>query len=323
MVKADSLILGLGKSGVAAAAHLLAKGQSLILSDQRSKESLETSPLWGTLRDLESRYPDMVGWALGGHQPSLLSMCDRVVVSPGASLHTEFLAEARRQGVPLVGEMELAWKACPKPMIAVTGTNGKSTTCTVLGEILGARGVVGGNIGTPLLDLVENLPQGVEWVVAEVSSFQLETVHDFHPKVAVLTNITPDHLDHHKDLEEYHVAKSRMFARMTDLDTAIFCADDEGARRMAAELTGGALPKWLEGFPEPNRSPIPRVLTYSTKGTVENGAGFMEEGGERWVVRYRQGKAEKLFVWDFPVCPVSTWKATVWLACWRVWKSAR
>lgn len=303
MVKADSLVLGLGKSGVAAAAHLLAKGERLILSDQRERPSLEASPLWSTLADLQTRYPGRIEWALGGHPFELLDRCHRVVVSPGASLHTEFLIEARRRGVALVGEMELAWKACPKPMVAVTGTNGKSTTCSVLGEILGSRGVVGGNIGTPLLDLVESLPQGVEWVVAEVSSFQLETVHDFHPKVAILTNITPDHLDHHKDLEEYHVAKSRMFARMTDLDTAIFCADDEGARRMAAELTGGALPRWLEGFPEPNRSPIPRVLTYSIRGPVHNGAGFLCDGDQRWVVRYREGKPEKLFVWDFPALP--------------------
>jgi UDP-N-acetylmuramoylalanine--D-glutamate ligase len=303
LVKKDSLILGLGKSGVAAAAHLLGKGESLILSDQRSREALEATPLWTTLADLATRYGDRVEWALGGHPFGLLERCARVIVSPGASLHNEFLAEARRRSCPLVGEMELAWKSCPKPLVAVTGTNGKSTTCSVLGAILGSRGVVGGNIGTPLLDLVVDLPQEVEWVVAEVSSFQLETVHDFHPKVAILTNITPDHLDHHLDLEEYHAAKSRLFARMTDLDTAIFCADDAGARRLADELVGGALPRWLDGFPEPNRCPVPRVLTYSTRGPVENGAGFQLEGDQRWVVRYRDGKAEKLFPWDFPGLP--------------------
>lgn len=299
----NSLVLGLGKSGVAAANHLLHKGETLILSDQRDRASLEASPLWEALAALEARFPDQIEWALGGHPIELLERCERVVVSPGASLHHPFLSEARRQGRPLVGEMELAWLACPSPLIAVTGTNGKSTTCTVLGEILGERAVVGGNIGTPLLELVEALPASVDWVVAEVSSFQLETVHDFHPKVAILTNITPDHLDHHKDLEEYHVAKSRMFARMGEADVAIFCADDEGARRMAAELAGGALPRWLEGFPAPNREPIPRLLTYSTRGPVEDGAAFLEEGGERWVARFRGGAAEKLFVWDFPGLP--------------------
>ena len=189
-------------------------------------------------------------------------------------------------------------------MVAVTGTNGKSTTCSVLGEILGSRGVVGGNIGTPLLELVEELPSGVEWVVAEVSSFQLETVHDFHPRVAILTNITPDHLDHHKDLEEYYIAKSRLFARMGAGDTAIFCADDPGARRMADQLERGVLPRWLPGFPEPNRSTLPRLLTYSTRGPVQNGIGFSTEEGKRWVVHYRDGAAvEKLFEWDFPGLP--------------------
>ena len=297
------MILGLGKSGVAAAAHLLGKGESLILSDMRPRESLQATPLWAVLADLETRYSDKIEWALGGHPPDLLERCGRVVVSPGASLHTEFLSEARRRNCPLVGEMELAWKACARPMIAVTGTNGKSTTCTVLGEILGHRGVVGGNIGTPLLELVENLPAQVEWVVAEVSSFQLETVHDFHPQVAILTNITPDHLDHHLDLEEYHVAKSRMFARMTEQDTAIFCADDDGSNRMADELRRGALPRWLDGFPEPNRGSVPKVLTYSTRGPVENGAGFVNVDGARWVARYRDSVAEKLFRWDFPGLP--------------------
>ena len=295
--------MGLGKSGVAAASHLLARGESLILSDQRGRESLEATPLWNILSDLEARYPSKIEWALGGHPVELLERCRRVVVSPGASLHTEFLAEARRRGCPLVGEMELAWKVCPKSMVAVTGTNGKSTTCSVLGEILGSRGVVGGNIGTPLLDLVEDLPHGVEWVVAEVSSFQLETVHDFHPKVAILTNVTPDHLDHHLDLEEYHVAKSRLFAKMTDLDTAIFCADDTGAQRMALEVAQGTLPRWLDGFPEPNRLAPPRILTYSTRGAVRDGAGFIEEAGQRWVARFRDGTPEKLFVWDFPGLP--------------------
>lgn len=298
-----SLVLGLGKSGVAAAAHLLEKGESLILSDQRDRTALEATPVWATLAALEARYPGRLEWALGGHPVELLDRCERIIVSPGASLHHPFLAEARRRGLPLVGEMELAWSACRQPLVAVTGTNGKSTTCTVLGEILGSRGVVGGNIGTPLLELVDGLPERVEWVVAEVSSFQLETVHRFHPRVGILTNLTPDHLDHHKDLEEYHVAKSRMFARMGASDVAIFCADDEGSRRMAGELAAGALPQWLEGFPAPNRSPVPRILTYSTRGPVSDGAAFVEDEGRRWVARFQDGIAEKLFPWKFPALP--------------------
>lgn len=302
-MKRDSLVLGLGKSGVAVASHLLARGESLILTDQRTRKSLETSPVWASLGPLEKRYGERIEWALGGHPLELLERCGRVIVSPGASLHTDFLAEARRRGCPLVGEMELAWKASSRPFLAVTGTNGKSTTCTVLGEILGSRGVVGGNIGTPLLELVGELPSSVEWVVAEVSSFQLETVHDFHPRIAILTNITPDHLDHHLDLEEYHVAKSRMFARMSSGDVAIFCQDDAGARRMADELSRDELPRWLDGFPEPNRGQVPRILRYSTREKVQEGLGFEVEAGQRWVTRYQGGVARRLFPWDFPRLP--------------------
>ena len=309
MVKKDSLVLGLGKSGVAVAAHLLAQGETLILTDQRSRASLEASAVWDVLGALSVEYDSQIEWALEGHPFELLDRCHRVIVSPGASLHHEFLAEARRRGRPLVGEMELAWRLSPRPFLAVTGTNGKSTTCTVLGEILGSRGVVGGNIGTPLLDLVGQLSEEVDWVVAEVSSFQLETVHDFHPRIAVLTNITPDHLDHHLDLEEYHVAKSRMFARMGSSDVAIFCQDDAGSRRMADELERDQLPAWLEGFPQPSRGSVPRILRYSTGEAVENGAGFVHEDGVRWVARFQGGAAERLFPWDFSGLPGDSMEA--------------
>lgn len=302
-MKKDSLILGLGRSGVAAATHLLACGETVVLTDQRSRESLESSEMWPALAALERKYAAKIEWALGGHPVELLERCERVVVSPGASLHHEFLVHARQLGCPLVGEMELAWKACSKPFLAVTGTNGKSTTCTVLGEIFQHKGLLGGNIGTPLLSLVGQLPSAVDWVIAEVSSFQLETVHDFRPKIAVLTNITPDHLDHHLDLQEYHVAKSRMFARMEADDVAIFCQDDAGARRMADELGRDELPRWLDGFPEPNRGSIPRILRYSTRDKVAHGLGFEAHGQTRWVVRYQAGASQRLFPWNFPGLP--------------------
>lgn len=299
----DSLILGLGKSGVAAATHLLAKAESIILSDQRSLEAFGSSSQLRALKSLEERYPGKIEWALGGHPLELLEQCRRIVVSPGISLHNEFLVQARMRGLPLVGEIELAWLACPKPMLAVTGTNGKSTTCTVLGDILGDKAVVGGNIGTPLLGLVDNLAASTEWVVAEVSSFQLETVSEFHPKIAILTNITPDHLDHHKDLEEYYAAKSRIFARMTNADLAIFSADDAGAQRMAADLKDGCLPRWLDGFPCSKPIASPRQLHYSVKGPVLNGAALIPEDGKLWVMLYSEGVGSKLFVWDFPGLP--------------------
>lgn len=300
-----TLILGLGRSGVAAAVHLLRRGQRLLLSDMRSREDLEKSVTWPRLCEAVEAASEPVEWALGGHPEELLDRCKRVVVSPGASLHVPFLKAARERGIPLVGEIELAWKACPLPMIAVTGTNGKSTTCSLLGQILNESGVVGGNIGTPLLQQVSRLPQSVNWVVAEISSFQLETVHEFRPRVGVLTNITPDHLDHHLDLNEYRVAKSRLFAQMTAEDVAIVCADNEEAAAVGQEVSEGRLPNWLPGFPEPAQQGVPRVLRYSVKSSVEDGLGFTKgQDGRRWVTRFRPGGvSEKLFVWNFPGLP--------------------
>lgn len=300
-----TLILGLGRSGVAAAVHLLGRGQRLLLSDQRDAEQLEGSATWPVLSKAVDSNPELVEWALGGHPESLLERCSRIVVSPGASLHIDFLVKARQRGIPLVGEIELAWKACPLPMVAITGTNGKSTTCSLLGQIFNESGVVGGNIGTPLLQQVSRLPQSVNWVVAEISSFQLETVHEFRPRIGLLTNLTPDHLDHHKDLEEYRIAKSRLFAQMTSEDVAIFCADNEQAVQIGDELAQGRLPNWLDGFPEPLHGEVPKILKYSVKSEVDQGLGFTtDEQGRRWVTRFLgRGAQEKLFVWNFPGLP--------------------
>lgn len=303
-----TLVLGLGKSGMAAATHLLNRGESLVLSDSRSQAELQSSASWVTLKALEEMHPGRVTWALGGHPLHLLDEVDSVVVSPGASLHIEFLREARQRNVRLIGEMELAWKACKLPLIAVTGTNGKSTTCSLLGEILGSKGVVGGNIGTPLLQLAEQSTEGVEWMVAEVSSFQLETVHEFRPSIGVLTNITPDHLDHHKDLEEYRIAKSRLFAQMGGSDTAIFCLDDEVARRVMNDLRNRDLPKWLSGFPLPKNNEVPKIVGYSSQDfPVVEGSdvlGFtVHPDSRRWVTRRREGVVEQLFPWDFEGLP--------------------
>ena len=302
MVK--KLVLGTGRSGLAVSRFLLKQGEAVIVSDQREAEAVANSALWSDFEALEESYPNKLEWSLGGHPIELLERCDEVIISPGISLHVEFLQEALRRGVRVSGEMELAFTACPKPVIAVTGTNGKSTTCSVLGNMLGSEGIVGGNIGVPLLDQVQRLGGEVNWVVAEVSSFQLETVHTFCPKIAILTNISPDHLDHHKDLTEYRVAKSRMFSQMNADDLAIFCLDDPQARRVMEETIEGRLPEWIEGFPKPSNDQPPRVLAYSVEHPVENGMGVtVDEQSRTWVTRFREGKSERLFVWDFPGLP--------------------
>lgn len=298
------LVLGTGRSGLAVARYLLDRGETVIVSDLRTAPEVEASALWPEFAALEQTFPGKLGWAFGGHPESLLENCDEVVISPGVSLHVPFLQAALRKGVRITGEMEIAYAACPKPVIAVTGTNGKSTTCSVLGLMLAETGIVGGNIGIPLLDQVQNLPSSVEWVVAEVSSFQMETVHTFRPRIAVLTNITPDHLDHHKDLEEYRIAKSRIFAQMGPGDTAVFCWDDSQARDMMKEVAEGRLPEWIPGFPKPARTGTPTVMTYSVKEAVPSGVGFtIDQDGRRWVSRFENGQATRLFVWDFPGLP--------------------
>jgi UDP-N-acetylmuramoylalanine--D-glutamate ligase len=293
------LVLGTGRSGLAATQYLLSQGQAVVVSDSRSREQVQDSPQWLGFEKLEKEYPGHLEWALGGHPTELLDRCSEIVISPGISLHIPFLAEALKRGVIVKGEMELAYNACRRPLIAVTGTNGKSTTCSLLGKMLADKGVVGGNIGVPLLDQVQALAETVEWVVAEVSSFQLETVHNFRPRIGILTNISPDHLDHHKDLDEYRIAKSRLFAQMDETCTAIFCQDDESCRLMAEQVREGKLPEWIPGFPAPARSGIPKVIMYSVEGPVENGVSLVDG----YVVHYRSGQAERLFEWDYPGLP--------------------
>lgn len=297
MVK--TLVLGTGRSGLAVTSYLLGQGREVVVSDRALPQEVEQSAYWPAFSKLDDEHPGKLEWAFGGHPLELLERCSEVVISPGVSLHVPFLAEALKRGVTIKGEMELAYLACPQPLVAVTGTNGKSTTCSLLGNMLDRKGIVGGNIGVPLLDQVRDLESGVEWVVAEVSSFQLETVHEFKPRIGVLTNITPDHLDHHKDLEEYWIAKSRIFARMDQDCIAIFCQDDENCRRMAEVVKSGTLPRWVDGFPLPKKGAPPRVLAYSVNDPVENGVALL---GKR-VIRFQDGRGEELFTWDFPGLP--------------------
>ena len=283
------VVLGLGKSGVALARELTARGARVLVSDARSPEALEEplSELEGLPVEVET----------GGHTDRVLAG-DMLILSPGVSVHHPRVREALERGVLVTGEVEVAWRLSRAPFVAVTGTNGKSTTATLIHRILGPRSILAGNIGTPLVAEVAQAPEG-GYVVAEVSSFQLETVHDFCPRVAVLTNVTPDHLDRHPDLDEYFAAKARLFALQGPEDAAILSADDPEADRMARLLEEGRLPRWLPGFPPPPGPARPQLLRYSARGPVERGAWF--EDGNLW---YRDGgPAEPLGPWGFAGLP--------------------
>ena len=158
------------------------------------------------------------------------------MVSPGVPVDAPPLVQARSLGEAVIGEIELAAQFLPGPMVAITGSNGKTTTTTLTGEILTAGGrptLVGGNIGTPAISLVESAkPETV--IVLEVSSFQLETIQTFRPKVAVVLNVTPDHLDRHRTFEAYVDAKARMFENQTGEDFAVLNEDDPTCVAMAA-----------------------------------------------------------------------------------------
>ena len=270
-----------------ALAHQLSlRGAHVLVSDAKVPERVEE-------RREELRRIG-VDLEVGGHTQRVLES-DLIVVSPGVSVFQPMLQEALHRGIRVVGEVEVAWFLSPAPFVAVTGTNGKSTTVTLIDRMLGERSILAGNIGNPLVAEVGSAPKD-GYVVAEISSFQLETVYDFAPHVAVLTNFTTDHLDRHKDLDEYYAAKARIFAHLGPKDLAVLSADDPGALRMAEQLRQGTLPAWIPEYPRPSCPPCPRLLTFSMRGAVENGAWY--ENG--WVYFRDHGMEERLFAWDFP-----------------------
>src|SRR6478752_10676568 len=185
------LVVGLGKSGVASALFLQAQGAKVTVSDSKPQDQLgEEIPI---LLD------HGIAVETGGHGERTFRGQDLIVVSPGVPVDSAPLAQARALGEPVIGEIELASQFLPRNIVAITGSNGKTTTTTLAGEIVAAAGrptVVGGNIGTPAISLVEGTTSETTMVL-EISSFQLETIESFHPKVAVVLNVTPDHLDRH------------------------------------------------------------------------------------------------------------------------------
>jgi UDP-N-acetylmuramoylalanine--D-glutamate ligase len=221
------LVVGLGKSGLAAALFLRRKGAQVTVSDVRSAEALG--------RDIPALLEQGIMVESGGHGLLTFRRQDLIVVSPGVPLDTPELVQVRNFGLPVMGELELAARFLKGRTLAITGSNGKTTTTTLCGEVLAAGGFdvrVGGNIGVPVIALVDG-SRDDGWSVLEVSSFQLETTEQFHPEIAVILNITPDHLDRHGTFENYVAAKERIFANQTPDDALVLNADDESAKRCA------------------------------------------------------------------------------------------
>src|SRR6202007_2318013 len=267
------LVVGLGKSGVASALFLKAHGAQVTVSDTKSGD------------ELRNEIPVLLDHGItvetGGHGERTFRGQDLIVVSPGVPVDAPPLVQARAAGEPVIGEIELAAQHLPGPIVAITGSNGKTTTTTLSGEILAAGGVptvVGGNIGTPPLALVPRA-KGDTVIVLEVSSFQLETIQTFRPKVAVILNITPDHLDRHRNFHTYVDDKARIFENQQSSDFAVLNEDDPTCKTL----------------PDRTRA---QVFWFSRKKEIQQGA-FVRDGK----ILFRDGKShrEVMLVSEIPL----------------------
>ena len=220
------LILGLARSGSAAAIKLSNLGAHVTISDIKPRETFENTDV------LESKGIKLV---FEGHPLTLLDNCDLLVLSPGIPSDIKIVTEAKKRNIPVISELELGYRFAASPIIAITGTNGKTTTTTLIGEILkndGKRVAVAGNIGTPLVSEVEKTLEN-DYLVVEVSSFQLENILYFKPKISIILNITEDHLNRHKTFENYVNIKARIFENQTEEDYTILNYDDAVVRELA------------------------------------------------------------------------------------------
>jgi len=212
-------IFGLGQSGLAAAKKLISLGATVLVTEERNRDDIDN----GNLAEIQN-----LGISLecGGHTLASIENSELIVMSPGIHLDLAVLKEAKKRGIPIISEIELAYNLIGKPIIAVTGTNGKTTTVTLISKILesaGKRVAAAGNIGNPLISVDD---KNLDVVVVETSSYQLEGTLEFKPWISILLNITEDHLERHENMEEYAKAKSRIFANQKNSDFTIYNIED-------------------------------------------------------------------------------------------------
>ncbi|HEX4871962.1 MAG TPA: UDP-N-acetylmuramoyl-L-alanine--D-glutamate ligase [Nevskiaceae bacterium] len=257
-----TLIVGLGASGASVLRHLAAGDSALVVTDSRAAPP--------QIEALRAAHP-AVEFRLGGFDaPRPLSQFREAVVSPGVDLREPLIRELQAAGVPVVGDIELFARAARAPVVGITGSNGKSTVTTLLGEMARAAGrrvQVGGNLGTPALDLLE---EQAELYVLELSSFQLETTHSLRCAAAVFLNLSEDHLDRHGSLAAYAAAKARIFQGCA---TAVVNADDA----------------WTRTGVEQARNAPPQAFGLGAPGADQT-YGLIEQDGETWLAESRHGE---------------------------------
>jgi UDP-N-acetylmuramoylalanine--D-glutamate ligase len=258
------LVIGAARSGIAAARFLAARGATVALNDRKPVEA------WTD--EARALKAEGVGLLAGDVPMWLMDQIELVVVSPGVPSKNIPVRYMDRAGAEVIGEVELAARFLRGRIVAITGTNGKTTTTALVTELLRGAGLpvqVGGNIGTPLVSLIETSRED-GWTVAEVSSYQLETIADFHPTVAVVLNLMPDHMDRYETLTDYGAAKHRIFRNQTAGDVAILNADDE------------IVASWASGLRA-------HVVLFSVERELEEGLFLRRDGGEL-VSRTRDGE---------------------------------
>ena len=275
-----AVVIGLGISGLAMANFLLSKNVAVSVSDSRQLDDLPS-------HDKEYLQKNNIPFEGGGHSEEFLSDADFIAISPGVPTDLAILNVMREKGIPILGELAIAAPYLSECVIAVTGTNGKTTVTALIGELLKASGkkvFVGGNIGTPLLNYLLG-DEKAEVLILELSSFQLESAGEFNPHIGVLLNITPDHLDRHGTMVNYAAAKMKMFGHQKKNDKAIVCSDDPMCSYVNELLNDQEV--YCFGSPESNCaatginnkvsiSLLDRADTYSLTGTkLESHTGML------------------------------------------------
>ena len=289
-----ALVVGAARSGIALANHLSGKGERVRLTDRRPESELA---------DTIAQLPLGVDLRAGGYDEGLLEGIEVVYASPGVPWDSELLRMARERGIPVSSEIDLFLRLCPGTVVGITGTNGKTTTTALTGTVLAAGDrplIVGGNIGDTVLDRLDEITPR-HWVVLELSSFQLESVHVAHLHVGVVLNITPDHLDRHGTFARYVDLKARAIEFAGADDFAVLNGRDEVTRRLAERTTAHVV--WFDQhrpippMPLPGRHNLENALAAAAVGRI---AGLSDDAIEGAIRSFKgvEHRLELVGEWD-------------------------